>query len=252
MFILLSRFSFPLLAGLSAIETSGNLPSCRDSAREEPRSLGVFRPLLDPGRLPGVLSPKGNGGKAQSRFADSSGLGGRGSHSRGAGIVTLRCGADGRPLRLLPDLELAAGDMGDAGRGRGARKGLLAASGLICGKGARGILDDGGALDPSVGALDRVCGGGLSNCKGDGCAGLELFAFICRKVKGLLSEAGCDLGEGGAFVQMWSPMAEISISSPQLEHLMVGRKLAGRMPPAARVAPRDMVVASRPRAWYKV
>lgn len=258
-FMRLSTFSLPLLpTGLlgSDIEVSANLPSDLESAREEPRSLpGVFRPLLDPGRLPGALSPKGNGGKAQSRFAESSGLGGRGSHSRGMGVVMLLCGADGRPLMLLPDLELGTGDMGDAGRGRGARKGLFAASGLICGSGARGILEDGGTLDPSVGALDRVCRGGLSNCKGDGCAGFELLAFICRRVNGLLSEAGWDLGEGGALEQVWSPIAEISISSPQLEHVMVGRKLAGRIPLAARVADSGMVVVpSRSAAgiWYLV
>jgi len=49
-------------------------------------------------------------------------------------------------------------------------------------------------------------------------------------VKALVRLAGCERGDGGAFEQMWSPIAAISISSPQLEHLMAGRKLAGRMP----------------------
>lgn len=143
-FIRLMTFSPALLTGLlgSAFKTSGNFSSCREPARDEPRSLGVCRPLLEPGRLP-APSPNGNGGKAQSRFAEYSGLGGRGSHSRGIGLVILLSGAVGRPPLLLPDLELAAGEIGDSGLGNGARKGLFAASGLIFGKGARGILDAG-------------------------------------------------------------------------------------------------------------
>ena len=48
------------------------------------------------------------------------------------------------------------------------------------------------------------------------------------------------MGEGGAFPQMWSPIAEISISSPQLEHLIVGKKLAGLMPSLTRLAVSDI------------
>ena len=48
--------------------------------------------------------------------------------------------------------------------------------------------------------------------------------------------------DGGAvFAQTWFPMEDISIPSPQFEHFMVGRKLAGRMPLAASVAASDIV-----------
>jgi hypothetical protein len=70
-------------------------------------------------------------------------------------------------------------------------------------------------------------------------------------VKGLLREAGCDFGEDGAFPHKCSPMAEISISSPQLEHLMVGRKLAGLMPPAARAEASDMLAREVPPCLVK-
>lgn len=63
-------------------------------------------------------------------------------------------------------------------------------------------------------------------------------------MNGLLKDAGCDLGDGGAFEQRWSPIADISISSPQLEHLIVGRKLAGLTPPAASVAASDILASS--------
>ena len=41
--------------------------------------------------------------------------------------------------------------------------------------------------------------------------------------------------------QVWSPICAISISSPQLEHLMEGKKLAGLMPSPASVDANDMV-----------
>lgn len=44
------------------------------------------------------------------------------------------------------------------------------------------------------------------------------------------------VAEAGVFSQTCSPMAAISISFPQSEHLIAGRKLAGLMPPAASVA----------------
>ena len=53
--------------------------------------------------------------------------------------------------------------------------------------------------------------------------------------------AGAVFGEDGALPHSWSPMAEISISSLQFEHVIVGRKLAGRMPLAARVAASDIM-----------
>jgi len=157
-FMRFMTFSPALLVGLLGSGKNGSIgfPPCREPAREEPRSLGELRPLLEPGRLPGG-SPNGKAGKAQSKPADSSGLGGLGSHNRGIGpVVTLRCGGGGRPPKLLPDLELAAGEMGDSGRGRGARNGRFAASELICGGGAR-ILEEGGAeFEPAVGALGLV------------------------------------------------------------------------------------------------
>ncbi len=112
------------------------------------------------------------------------------------------------------------------------------------GKGARGNLGPLLPVEPNVGARGRLCGGAESNCSGDGCAGFEPDALSCRSVKALLSDAGCDFGDGGACEQTWSPIADISISSPQLEHLIVGKKLAGLMPPAARVAASDMVMTS--------
>lgn len=83
------------------------------------------------------------------------------------------------------------------------------------------------------------------NCKGEGCVGLELLAFICRSVKGFVRLAGAALGDGGAREHMCSPIAEISISSPQLEHLIEGKKLAGRTPSAARAAASDIVLRWR-------
>lgn len=70
----------------SAFWTWSNREPPLEGARSLP--VGVLRPLLGvEGRLPEAV---GNGGKAQSRFADNSGLGGRGSYSRGAGAVMLR------------------------------------------------------------------------------------------------------------------------------------------------------------------
>lgn len=89
------------------------------------------------------------------------------------------------------------------------------------------------------------------NCKGEGCEGA--FAFIWRIVKGLFKldmlecvDCGGDgdgAGAGGnaLLAQTCDPIAEISMSSLQLEHFIVGRKLAGRMPSAASVAARDMI-----------
>lgn len=51
-----------------------------------------------------------------------------------------------------------------------------------------------------------------------------------------------------ALLQSCSPIRAISISSPQLEHLTTGRKLAGRMAVDERVAARDMLAESMPRA----
>lgn len=178
----------------------------------------------------------------------------------------------GRAPKLLPDLELSAGEIGDSGRAIGARKGLLAVSGFMrggAGRGARGAW-----LEPSVGARDRVCGLGSgfcsseSNCKGEGVAGLDGLALVVRRAKGLplelallplLDVLAMELcADAGALPQRCSPMADISIWSPQLEHLMVGRKLAGRAPPALRVAARDIVVVcsrlgvcSRPRPLHR-
>ena len=66
--------------------------------------------MLVPGRL--VLAAVGKGGKAQSRFAESSGLGGLGSHKRGIGVVILRSGGGGFDPKLLPERELRAGEIG--------------------------------------------------------------------------------------------------------------------------------------------
>ena len=79
--------------------------------RDPPRSLGVLRPLAVPGRLVGVALV-GKGGNAQSKFADSSGLGGLGSHRRGIGLVMLRRGGRGFDPKLLPERELSAGEIG--------------------------------------------------------------------------------------------------------------------------------------------
>ena len=94
--------------------------------------VGVLRPLLVPGLLPGV-DEVGNGGKAQSKLPVISGLGGRKSKRLGIGLVALRL-YDGLELPLLPDLALSAGLNGAFGReGCGARNGRFAASGLILG-----------------------------------------------------------------------------------------------------------------------
>lgn len=235
-FIRSITFSPPFGLGLFGSKSSlsaGHLPSCRDPPPlDGARSLfGVFPPLLVEGLLLVVLDV-GNGGNAQSRLAESSGLGGRGSNIRGAGFVALREGA-GLDPKPLPDFELRAGDMGDSGRVIGARNGLLAVSGLIRGGAGRGCL--GGSLDPRVGALTRVCGGfcsSESNCKGEGVVGLVESRFVVRSAKGfpfelallplldvlaidVCAEAGAEGGaEGGWPPQVWSPMADISIWSP--------------------------------------
>ena len=88
---------------------------CRELERDGPRSppFGVFLPLLVDGRRL-FEAGMGKGGKAQSKFAESSGLGGRGSHRRGIGLVILRNGGAGLFERLLPERELAAGEMGSS------------------------------------------------------------------------------------------------------------------------------------------
>jgi hypothetical protein len=107
-------------------------------------------------------------------------------------------------------------------------------------------------------------GGEESNCSGEGCAGWKLFELPGRSANGLLvivcpgfNDSGtfsagelsivtCPPSEDpGAGWHSWSPIAEISISSPQFEHFMVGRKLAGRIPPAARVAASDILRSYR-------
>ncbi len=110
----------------SVLNMSGSWLSCLEPARDDPRSLGVLLPVLEPGRLP-TGSPNGKGGKAQSRFADSSGLGGRGSQSLGIGLVIDLRGGGGLPLKLLPDLLLAAGEIGDSDLAIGAKNGRFAA-----------------------------------------------------------------------------------------------------------------------------
>lgn len=58
-----------------------------------------------------------------------------------------------------------------------------------------------------------------------------------------LLDCDCALLVGSAvFSQMWSPIAAISISLPQSEHLMAGKKLAGLKPPAASVEASGIVV----------
>ena len=139
--------------------SGASLLPCLEPAREEPLSLlGVLRPLLVPGRLllPTLLGG-GKGGKAQSRLEESSGLGGRGSKIRGAGLVMVRKGGGLLPPMLLADRTLMAGDMGDSDRGgRGARKGRLAASGLIRGGAGRIGFGAGNEFEGSVGARTRV------------------------------------------------------------------------------------------------
>lgn len=51
--------------------------------------------------------------------------------------------------------------------------------------------------------------------------------------------------------QIWSPMAEISISSPHDEHLIAGKKLAGRAPSADNAAKSAIVgcIARRPELY---
>jgi len=53
--------------------------------------------------------------------------------------------------------------------------------------------------------------------------------------------AGTATGEVGALPHKCSPMAAISISSPQFEHLMAGMKLAGLIPPADSAAASDIL-----------
>jgi len=126
---------------------------------------------------------------------------------------------------------------------------MFAASGLMRGGGGRTAFGAGNWFVCSVGALTRVLGSvaGLLSCccNGEGadgmCCGSCPLAFSCRIVNGLLKLAGAACGDGGAFPQIWSPIDAISISSPQLEHLMAGRKLAGLAPEAASVAAKDML-----------
>ena len=146
-FMRVMTFSPALLMGPlgSMSGKSGGLESSREVARDDERSLpvGVLRPLLVDGRLPPLLSENGKGGNAQSRFAESSGLGGRGSHRRGIGLVILRIGGGGLPPKLLPERELVAGDIGVSERGAGAKNGILATSALIRGGAGRGAFEFG-------------------------------------------------------------------------------------------------------------
>jgi hypothetical protein len=96
---------------------SASLGPCRELEREGPHSLpvGVFLPLLPllvDGRLLLDSNGVGKGGNAQSKLAESSGLGGRGSNMRGLGLVMLRIGGGGLLDKLLPDRELLAGEIG--------------------------------------------------------------------------------------------------------------------------------------------
>lgn len=68
--------------------------------------------------------------------------------------------------------------------------------------------------------------------------GLPLELAVLPLLDVLAIEVCADEGAGP---QRWSPIADISICSPQFEHLIVGKKLAGRAPPAFRVAAKDMV-----------
>lgn len=103
-------FSPPLLTGLfgSKLYRSG-----LDPVREDDRSLfGVLRPLLVDGLLPVVGTGGGNGGNAQSKFAESSGLGGLWSRMRGIGLVMLLSGGGGFDPILLPERTLDTGEIG--------------------------------------------------------------------------------------------------------------------------------------------
>lgn len=182
-------FSLPLAIGLIGSAGNGSLgakgtlatPS-REPTIEGALSLnvGVALPEGVPGRLPlPALAGPGNGGKAQSNEAESSGLGGRGSNSRGAGLVALRMGG-GRlpPLLLAADRALGAGERGESDRGgRGAKNGVFAASGLIRGGGGRTGFGAGIWLEVSVGARILVFGtasetGSLCCCSGEGACGM--------------------------------------------------------------------------------
>lgn len=59
-------------------------------------------------------------------------------------------------------------------------------------------------------------------------------------LRGLLDAGGGGGGGGSLLSQMWVSKSDISISFPQSEHLMVGRKLAGLTPSAASAAASDM------------
>ena len=56
----------------------------------------------------------------------------------------------------------------------------------------------------------------------------------------MLTLAGCASEVTDGLPHIWSPIAAISISIAQLEHLIDGRQLAGRMPWAANVFANDM------------
>jgi hypothetical protein len=166
-FILFMTFSPALLLtdGLLGSDIHGNrsdpiLLSCRELPREGALSLGVgvFLPFAVPGLLPlPLLFGVGNAGKAQSKPADSSGLGGLGSNRRGAGLVMLRIGGGGRLPLLLPDRTLTAGDKGDCDPGgRGARKGWFATSALIRGGAVREGFGAGIWREVMVGARTLV------------------------------------------------------------------------------------------------
>jgi hypothetical protein len=94
-----------------------------------------------------------------------------------------------------------------------------------------------GNFFPHVKDLPRVRGAGSMRCP---------LAFICLRVKGLVMTGIWLLGAAAAAaafpspVQTWSAMAAISISSPQVEHLIEGRVLTGRAPLLARVVVRDI------------
>ena len=154
----------------------------------------------------------GNGGKAQSRFAEYSGLGGGRSNKRGTGAVALRNGGPLLPLPLLECL-LDLGEAGDCGRGNGPMNGSFATAVFSCGGAVRGgfgsVIGIGGTggCKFNVGARALFCGGDGGgdedvNCKGDGCAGFDSpIALSWRSVKGLLRLAEAELGDAGAFVQ---------------------------------------------------
>lgn len=129
-----------LWASLS-LSLSLSFPSRRELAGEVPRSL----PFREPGLLPDAKGAEMKGGKAQSRFADNSSLGGLGMKIRGIGLVWLRIGGGGLPGTLLfvKGMRLE-GDRGEAGLAACPMKGLFAASGLMRGGGARPALGGGG------------------------------------------------------------------------------------------------------------